>query len=260
MLTNFSNYNKVKLAQAICLVATLWVTTFNFNITFLLLGLVVSWLAYCFGLSISLHKYSSHRTFEPKNKVIKYFLLWIGNIVTMGTSLEFAAGHRTHHKHSDTSEDPYNLDGGLWHRIKLFFYWFPTRKINPLIIRDLLRDKDQQFFNRNYWKILLPYPFILLAIDPILFGYFYAMPVVYVLLGMGYITVIAHLPSLQKIGATPFDTNDMSWNSRVVGWILAGEGYHNTHHAHPGSYTYELSPGDIDISAKIIKRLGKVPD
>jgi len=86
------------------------------------------------------------------------------------------------------------------------------------------------------------------------------MPVTYVLLGMGYVTVIAHLPSLQKNGETPFDTNDLSWNNRFIGWVLAGEGYHNTHHAFPGSYTYEKVPGDIDLSAKIIKLLGKIPD
>ena len=260
MLKNFSNYDKVKLVQSICLAVTILTVTLNFNLVLLLLGLAVSWLFYCFGLAITLHKYASHRTFEPKNKLIKYFLLWTGTVITMGTSLEFAAGHRTHHKFSDTSEDPYNLDGGLWHRIKLFFYWFPTWKINPLIIRDLIRDKDQQFFSNHYWKILLPYPIILLLIDPILFGYFYAMPVTYVLLGMGYVTVIAHLPSLQKNGATPFDTNDLSWNNKFIGWVLAGEGYHNTHHAFPGSYTYEKVPGDVDLSGKIIKLLGKIPD
>jgi len=131
MLKNFSNYDKVKLVQSICLVVTVLTVTLNFDLLLLLVGLAVSWLFYCFGLAITLHKYASHRTFEPKNKLIKYFLLWTGTVITMGTSLEFAAGHRTHHKFSDTPDDPYNLDGGLWHRIKLFFYWFPTWKINP---------------------------------------------------------------------------------------------------------------------------------
>ena len=250
-----SNYEKVKLAQAICVASTLLVLITNFNLLFLIIGLVMGWLFFCFGLAISLHKYSSHRTFEPRNKLIKYFLLWAGVQVTMGTPIDFAAGHRQHHVHSDTELDPYYLNHGLWHRIKLFFYWFPTSKISPLIIRDLLKDKDHTFINRHYWKILSVYPIVLLLIDPVWFGYFYAMPVVYVLLGMGYVTVTAHLPQFHKYGTVDNAIGDNSWNSKLFSIILAGEGLHNNHHASPGSYNYEKTIKDIDPSGRIIKYL-----
>ena len=250
-----SNYNKIKLAQAICIVSTLLVLITNFSLLFLVVGLILSWLFFCFGLAISLHKYSSHKTFEPKNKLIKYFLLWIGTQVTMGSSINFAAGHRQHHVKSDTPDDPYYLEGGMWHRIKLFFYWFPTYKINPMIIKDLLRDKDHVFFNKHYWKILSVYPIMLLLIDPVWFGYFYALPVVYVLLGMGYVTVLAHLPSMHKYGTVDNNINDNSWNSKLFSILLAGEGLHNNHHANPGSYDYKKTSKDIDPSGKIIKQL-----
>jgi stearoyl-CoA desaturase (delta-9 desaturase) len=163
----------------------------------------------------------------------------------MGSTINFSAGHRQHHKHADTAEDPYSLTGSIWHKIKLFFYWFPTYKISPMIIKDLLRDKDHVWFNDNYWKILLPYPVALLIIDPVLFGYFYALPVTYVLLGMGYVTVIAHL----GLGSRPHKTDDNSWDSKIFAILLAGEGYHNSHHANPGKNVL----GKYDCAGKLIE-------
>lgn len=224
-----TNYNKIKLAQAVAVTSAIGTLIFAFDYSLLLLGLAVGWTFYCLGLSICLHKYSSHRTFET-NKITKYIIMWAGTVVTMGSTINFSAGHRQHHRTSDTPDDPYCLTGSVWHKIKLFFYYFPTYKINPMIIKDLLRDKDHVWFNDNYWKILLPYPIVLLLIDPIWFGYFYALPVTYVLLGMGYVTVIAHL----RLGNRPYNTTDNSWDSNIFAILLSGEGYHNTHHAHPG--------------------------
>ena len=244
-----TNYNKIKLAQAVAVISLILTLLFAFSWSFLLLGLIVSWVSYCVGLSICLHKYSSHQSFKTKNKFIKYLILWFGTVVTMGSTINFAAGHRQHHRFSDTPDDPYDLTGSLWHKVKLFFYWFPTYKISPLIIKDLLRDKDHVCFNNNYWKILLPYPIILLAIDPVWFGYFWALPVTYVLLGMGYVTVIAHL----RLGNRPYDTNDNSWDSKLFAVLLAGEGYHNTHHAHPGRSTL----GPLDVAGRVIELIRK---
>lgn len=245
-----TNYDKIKLAQSVAVISAITTLIFAFSWTLLLLGLLTSWLFFCVGLSVSLHKYSSHRAFTT-NKIIKYVLLWAGTVVTMGSSINFAAGHRQHHRTSDTAEDPYCLDGSIWHKIKLFFYWFPTYKINPMIIKDLLRDKDHAWFNDNYWKILLPYPIVLFLIDPVYFGYFYAVPVTYVLLGMGYVTVIAHL----RLGTRLYDTTDNSWNSRLFAVLLAGEGYHNTHHAFPGN----CKLGSLDAGGYLIKLI-KVDD
>lgn len=241
-----TNYDKIKLAQSLAVISTILTLTFSFDWILLLTGLAVSWLFYCIGLSVCLHKYSSHRTFETST-ITKYILLWFGTVITMGSTINFAAGHRQHHRTADTPEDPYCLDGSLWHKIRLFFYWFPTYKINPMTVKDLLSDHDHRWVNNNYWKILLPYPILLLIIDPVWFGYFYALPVTYVLLGMGYVTVIAH----QRLGQRLYNTADNSWNSHLFSLFLAGEGYHNTHHAYPGHNKL----GPLDASGYLIKFL-----
>jgi len=248
-----TNYQKVKYAHIILGVSLITTLIFAFDPIMLALGLIVSWFIWTIGLTVSLHKFSSHRTFKAKNKVIKNILLWFGAITTMGTAVDFSAGHRVHHKFADTPKDPYDTTGTFWHKVKLFFYYFPTTKISPMVIKDLLKDKEHRFFRDNYWKIVLPYPIILLAIDPVWFGYFYALPVIYVLLGMGYVTVWAHLPYMQKLGTRPYDTDDTSWNSKLMVYLLGGEGYHNTHHRYPSRWNYETQPGDFDASAHIIK-------
>jgi len=248
-----SNYEKVKMAHLILAMSFILTLVFAFSWKLLALGLLLSWFIWTVGLTISLHKFSSHRTFKARNKVIKIILLWFGAITTMGTAIDFSAGHRVHHKFADTEKDPYNVEGSFWHKVKLFFYYFPTAKISPLVIKDLLRDKEHAFFNKHYWKIVLPYPIILLLINPVYFGYFYALPVLYVLIGMGYVTVWAHLPYLQKLGTRPYDTTDNSWNSKLMVWLLGGEGYHNTHHKYPSRWNYESCPGNFDASAHIIK-------
>lgn len=248
-----SNYQKVKFAHIVAIFTLIATLYFAFDPVLLVGGLITSWIMWCFGLTISLHKMSSHKTFNPKNKLIKYILMWFGSVITMGTAIDFSAGHRQHHKFADTEKDPYNIEGSFWHKFKLFFYWFPTSMISPLVIKDLLKDKDYVFFNKHYWKITLVYPVILFLINPVYIGYFYALPIVYVLLGMGYVTVWAHLPYLQRFGTVDHVTSDNSWNSKLFVWLLAGEGYHNTHHAFPGKYNYETLPGDFDISGRIIK-------
>lgn len=247
-----TNYNKLKIAQAIAMVSTIAVLYFSFDLTLLILGLMLSWCFWCVGLTISLHRYSSHKSFTVSNKFVKCVLLWYGTVITMGSAINFAAGHRQHHKFSDTEKDPYFL-GSIWHNIKLFFYWFPSHKISPLVIKDLLKDKEHAFFNNHYWKILLVYPITLLLINPVLFGYFYALPVTFVLFGMGYITVLAHLPSMHKYGTIDYITNDNSCNNSIINKILIGEGNHNMHHAMPGLWNYGLN--NLDFPAKIINSI-----
>lgn len=233
------------------MISTILVLYFSFDLVLLCMGLLTGWLAWCIGLTISLHRYSSHKSFTISNLYYKYIILWFGTVITMGSTINFAAGHRQHHKFSDTSRDPYNLSGTIWHKIKLFFYWFPTHKISPLVIKDLLKDKDHVFFNDHYWKILLVYPVMLLLVNPIWFGYFYALPVTFVLLGMGYVTVLAHLPLLHKFGNTDYNTGDNSWNNNLIDYILVGEGKHNMHHALPGNWNYGVDK--LDFPATIIK-------
>ena len=96
-------------------------------------------------------------------------------------------------------------------------------------------------------------------VDPVLVVYLFAIPVVYCLLGMSWVTVIAHSETLQRWfrGTKPHNENDLSWDSVLFTWLFAGEGYHETHHAYPGERNYGKRNNKFDLSGEIADLLTK---
>ena len=256
---SIANYNRVRIAQATMYLLVIGVIFTNFNLGLLILGLVLGYILFTVGVSVSLHKYVSHRALEPRNRLVKHLLLCMGIMTTLGTPIEFAAGHRTHHVHSDTDKDPFVLTNSWLHNIKLWFLWVETEKINPRVVIDLMKDKEVKFYHNNYWKIWSVYPIILFMVDPAMVVYLFALPVVYCLLGMSWVTVIAHSESLQRWfqGNKPHNEKDLSWDSLLFTVLFAGEGYHETHHAYPGERNYGRKNGRFDLSGEVADLLAK---
>ena len=252
-----SNDTAVKAVQAFVYISAIATLGLAFDLKLFLISLCLGWLLFGFGGSICLHKLSAHKTFEPKNKLIKWFILWCGTISSLGSTICWAAGHREHHQNSDHKSDPHRPHGSLWHKVKMWFYYFPTWHINPMIVKDLMSDKDHQFFHRHYYKIIFSYIAILALLNPIYIGYFYSIPVLYTLFGISWATVIAHNTFLGRIGWRTYNTDDYSYNSNFWNILLMGEGYHNTHHKCPWLWNTALHKDEWDISAWVIKRIGK---
>ena len=83
------------------------------------------------------------------------------------------------------------------------------------------------------------YPILVLALGgPVAVVYFVAMPVTYMVLGMSWVTVIAHLGPYNQ------ETKDRSWDSRLFTALFAGEGLHGSHHQHPGQCDFNYSKFD----------------
>lgn len=247
------NYTKIKIMHITNYAFTLIGLIIYFDPVYFVGALVLGWLLYCFGMTITLHKMSSHRSFEPKNVVIKHLLMYSAIMCTLGSTITFAIGHREHHKHADTLADPHYPHGSLWKKIKLFFYFFNTEQVNVRAVKDLSKDNTHKWYHKNYFRILITTIFVLLLISPQLLLYAYAIPVIYVIWGLGWVTVPAHSPTKMKKNYRLFDTNDYSYNSKFYAWVLAGEGFHNTHHAHPGLADYRLIKGEFDPSGWIIR-------
>ncbi|MFN3077002.1 MAG: fatty acid desaturase [Alphaproteobacteria bacterium] len=259
LIKNSSNYNQTLWMQSIVYLTVVLGLLSAFNLKLLLAGLILGWILFCVGVSICLHKYASHKTFEPKNRFIKLVLLWAATQTTLGSIIGFAAGHRQHHRDSDGPTDPFLLKESTWHNVKLWFYRFPTDQISPRLIKDLTVDADYKFFHKHYWKIWAVYPIILLIINPVYVVYFFAIPVVYCFLGMSYVTVIAHSLSWKKVfkGTAEFNDLDHSWDSKFFTILFAGEGYHHTHHVDPTQFDYSKTNSKFDLSGYLIRFLKK---
>ena len=122
----YTNDSKVKIAQAFAYAVSAITLIFSFNCKLFLLALIGGWVLFGIGVSICLHKWASHRTFAPKNVFWKTIILFFGTLCTLGSTISWAAGHREHHRFTDKVGDPHRPAGSLWHKIKVYFYYFQS--------------------------------------------------------------------------------------------------------------------------------------
>lgn len=259
-LKNMSIYSQVLIVHGLIYTTLLLGLILAFDWQLLLVGLALGWVLFWIGGSVSLHRYTSHRTFEAKNRVVKWLLLWAGAQCTLGSVPGFAAAHRLHHRNSDTDQDPFRLTDSFWHNFKLWAYHFPKITVSPRIIVDLLGDRDFKFAHEHYWFIWGIYPALVLLLGgPVAVVYFVAVPIFYVICGMGYVTVIAHSTTWSRWfnGTSKFSTNDASWDSKFFSYLFVGEGYHHSHHDKPGTSDYTIPGQQFDLTGWVIRYLKK---
>jgi stearoyl-CoA desaturase (delta-9 desaturase) len=185
-------------------------------------------------------------------------ILLIGTLITHGSVIAWSITHRYHHKFCDTSSDPTNPEGGWWHKVKCFFYHFDDieRPNSNVMVLDLIRDKDFVFFHKYHFGLIFAYIGLLALINPMLVLYFYCFPVCYVLFTSGWVTTLAHSPTLSIFGYRNYDSNDKTFNS--VFWQLysMGDGYHNNHHACPWLSDMAVTKYEFDICGQVVKIIG----
>lgn len=255
-MLNLSNNAKVKVLQAAAYLGAVATLAFWWDATLFGAAMLWGWLLTGLGSSICLHNLSAHKSFVPKNRAIKIALLFFGTIVSMGSTICWADTHRLHHVTSDSHKDPHRPKGSLWHKVRMWFYYFPAYEVNPLRVRDLISDKDHLWFHNHYYKVVVGWIALLALVDVRYAGYFYCVSMLFVFFAISWVTVLAHIPQLGYGGYRLFDSDDYTYNSHFWAWLLWGEGYHNTHHSNPGLYDLAIRKGEYDYCARVIEWLG----
>jgi stearoyl-CoA desaturase (delta-9 desaturase) len=204
----------------------------------------------CWGIAITFHRLVSHRSFNSP-KWFKMLGLIFGSLGGVGTSIQWTAVHRDHHRNTDTDADPHNPAGG----IKRFFQiQFLTMLVDssPKYVTDLLRDPVHQRFHKYYWLIHALYALVLLLIDPFAIVYAYLVPSLILWHVMSALGTFAHTP---LFGKQPIDQNNKSTNIWFLGYFAFGEGWHNNHHAVASDYKFGKEKWQWDLSAWIIDKI-----
>jgi stearoyl-CoA desaturase (delta-9 desaturase) len=184
-------------------------------------------------------------------------LLFIANLGTVGSPIAWTATHRLHHKHADKLEDPTNPKGSVWHKFKNFFSHFKKLPNEKVCVKDLVADRDYLFFHKYYFQIIGFYILLLTIINPLYVGYLYAIPVVYNVICVGWVTTLAHSPELSIFGYRNYNTDDSTYNSLFWQLITMGEGLHNNHHAKPNLWNTAIKKYEFDIASWFIRLLRK---
>jgi len=216
--------------------ALMWILSF---IIYALIG--------AFGISIGYHRLLTHKSFKT-SKFWERFCTLFGALAFTGSSIGWVGMHRQHHRYSDKPGDPHSP---VIHGLKMLIasYDFDPSKWT---VRYLITDKFHLFLHKYY--------FGLLALWCIFWSLFGLSALFYVVVIPGVISVWVSTISNymnHKWGYRNFETSDTSTNNWFNALFTFGEGWHNNHHARPGSYTFQLKWWEFDPAAMIIRAIRK---
>jgi fatty-acid desaturase len=217
------------------------------SLYWILIALFFFYLYSAVGVSMMLHRYFSHRSFEFRNSILKWIFISISIISSRGSPIAWVHIHREHHAYPDTDKDPHKPG-------KFSLFSFRTTYIKELklfLIKDVLT-KEQKFIHEYYLLFILLWCAILFLISPYLFYFGWVLPVCLNQIAQDLWNYFSHV----NVGYRNFDTKD---NSRNVIWLwplILGEAWHNNHHNNPKESThvknYEIDP--IDYIVRIVNK------
>lgn len=225
------------------------------------------------GVNVGFHRLLTHRSFSCSLR-LEHILAVLGTCSLQYSPAFWVAVHRRHHHHSDDEMDPHSPSASFFWA---HFGWLLVRPadMKPAVMidryaRDLMRDPLYVSLERrkNWIKLTFASWLVLflagLAValvrgettsDALQFGtsiFIWGGPLRIVLVWHTTWSVnsVAHL-----WGYRNYETNDDSRNNLIVGILAAGEGWHNNHHADPGSAQHGHTWWEFDLTWQIIRLL-----
>lgn len=204
-----------------------------------------------FGVTGGYHRYFSHRTYRT-SRAFQFFLALLAQTSLQKGALWWAAHHRTHHKYSDTPQDPHSFrDYGFWYSHVGWILAKETEETDTKKISDLTRYPELRFLNK--WHAL---PGIALAVALYFIGGMHALVwgffVSTTLLWHGTFTInsLSHI-----FGKRRYETTDDSKNNWLLALVTMGEGWHNNHHHYQRSCAQGFFWWEVDMTFYVLKGL-----
>ena len=208
------------------------------------------------GINVGYHRLLTHKAFSAP-PAVRYALVTLGTLCGAGPPIHWAAMHRVHHRHSDTSQDPHDSTRGFWysHVLHLFITDPREQDLDHLgkYAPDLTREPYLVFLNRHgTWLAVAMLPLLFLAggWSWLLWGGFLRVALTWHIMWL--VNSASHM-----WGYRNYDTSDRTRNCWWVGLLAAGEGWHNNHHAYPSSAAHGHRWWELDFSYILILILEK---
>lgn len=223
---------------------------------------VLHWLTSSIGVSLAFHRMLAHRSFRPV-RWLKLLLVGIGCLALQGRPFYWASVHRLHHVDPDGPNDPHSPRHGLgW----AHYGWMLRQNTGggrrEKVIRDLLADPAMVWLNRFCPVIQLTSLVAIFVLGVLAARMGVATSGLSCLLwGVGMRTVVAYHSTwlvnsaAHRWGYSNFETRDDARNLWWVGLLTYGEGWHNNHHAHPGSARIGHRWFELDLTWMALKIL-----
>ena len=97
-VANTKYFTTIQILLSIILLSYLII--FDYSWLWLIAGLLGYFLTGCLGITLTFHRYLSHRSFKIQ-RWLEYLFTFFGCMGGTGSSIGWVAIHRQHHKHSD---------------------------------------------------------------------------------------------------------------------------------------------------------------
>ena len=112
-----------------------------------LLSIAMYFLTGCLGITITFHRFLTHKSFKFRYKWMEYLFSFFGAIGGTGSSIGWVAVHNEHHKNADQPGDPHAPHNGFWNVI-IPKYDFD---MNKWAVRNLITDKFHLVLHNYYY-------------------------------------------------------------------------------------------------------------
>lgn len=218
----------------------------DWTANWIMIGLLFYYAYSALGVSMMMHRYWTHKTFNFKYAPVKWFFTLIAVLAGRGSPIAWVYVHRLHHAYSDTPDDP--------HSPKYVGFKFiglrasgAADKIKIFMIKDLLT-KPNIFINEYYIGFILIWTVILASIDFKFLYFMWALPVCINQISQDLFNYYAHITGYRNT-----DTKDDSTNVIWLWPLILGEAWHNNHHAAPAAANFKVRSWEMDPVNILIK-------
>ena len=219
---------------------------------------IAFFLFYCLhmlGITIGYHRLISHRSFKC-SKLVEYIFVAAGYLAMEGSPITWAVVHRAHHREPDRGRDPHGPQRGWFYQYAGWMLDFKYKDgVSPGILTpDLVQDPVYKFLDQDghlYRAYALCFVICVLTRVILFATTDIGITVASVLAGIAaqqmplILNVVSHIPHL---GYRNFATEDNSSNVPWLAIVTLGEGWHNNHHAFPGSPRSGFGTHEFDLS------------
>ena len=208
---------------------------------FLIFYILIYWV----GIQAGFHKLFSHKSWEPKNKFIKYLLAVLGCFGLMGGPITWSRIHRYHHAHSDTNLDPHSPSKGFY--ISYFGWLLQPMEVPVFVIRDYLKDDQLIKIEKLCRELVLVSLLTLFLISPII-----GMSLLAAMILTFHSEMLINSLLHKKVNGEYTAINITS-----LALLSGGSTLHKNHHINPGNANLKNKWTEVDLSYQIIRILRK---
>ncbi|XP_053612788.1 acyl-CoA Delta(11) desaturase-like [Plodia interpunctella] len=231
-------------------------TTILFSLLMVIPGMI--------GVTAGVHRLWSHRSYKVKPQ-LEILLTMFYLLSNQRSIITWARRHHLHHQCADTDADPHNAQRGFWFSHYGWTMMEPHPEVNKRIkymdVSYLFNNPIVKFQHDYFVPLVILVTYVIPVYIPTLWGeslyasFMANMLRMHITLHLSCcINSVTHL-----IGYKPIDITAVGTQTRLAGIMIAGEGFHNYHHAFPYDYrASEFGDTKYNLGAMFIELMAKI--